>query len=199
MLLASAMPGCKKEEPAPPPKVAPLPKKPVNAQAAKPALPVQARVSSARKSPDGAPVQKQMSSAKRLASPGSVNLDFTSKRDPFKPYVQQAPAQAAGAGKGSRPRIKDPLPIQRFDTERFRVAGIITGMKENSALVIDPDKKGYVIKEGMPIGSNDGRVKRVTNSTVEVEEVLRDDSGRVRKRLIKLTLISKKSGREKVN
>ena len=52
--------------------------------------------------------------------------------------------------------------------------------------------KGYVIKEGMQIGSNEGLVKKVTNSTVEVEESFRDDNGRVRKRLVKLPLIRKK-------
>ena len=88
--------------------------------------------------------------------------------------------------------MKDPLPIQSFDTEKFKVSGIITGLKENSALVIDPNGKGYVVKEGMQIGNNDGYVKRVTNSTVEVEECFRDDNGRVRKRLVKLTLIRKK-------
>jgi len=57
---------------------------------------------------------------------------------------------------------------------------------------MDPNGKGYVIKEGMQIGSNDGRVRKVTASSIEVEESFRDDNGKVRKRIVKLTLLRKK-------
>jgi type IV pilus assembly protein PilP len=130
-----------------------------------------------------------MSTAARIVPPGAVSLDFTGKRDPFKPYAQ-LPAQQQV--KSTKPRTHDPLPIQSFDTEKFKVSGIVTGLRENSALVIDPNGKGYVVKAGMPIGNNDGIVKSVSNSTVEVEESFRDDNGKVRKRLVKLMLLRKK-------
>lgn len=191
MLLLAAVPGCKKKATPPPPtpQVAPLPKKPQPGQPVAAASAVQSKVSSAKKPGGIAAVQKQMSSP-RLRPPTGVSLDFTSRRDPFRPYVQAPVAQSAG--KVSRSRVKDPLPIQTFDTERFKVSGIVTGLKQNSALVVDPTGKGYVVKEGMPLGNNDGFVKRVTNTTVEVEETFRDDNGRLRKRLVKLTLIRKK-------
>jgi Tfp pilus assembly protein PilP len=44
----------------------------------------------------------------------------------------------------------------------------------------------------MQIGNNDGYVKKVTNNSIEVEESFRDDSGKVRKRIVKLTLLRKK-------
>ena len=192
LLLAASAPGCKKKEPPPSSKIVPLPKKPGQINSAAPAIAVQPRISTARTPVAASLLQKQMSTATRLQPPGGVSLDFTSRRDPFKPFLPAPVAPLPGAGKVGRSRIKDPLPIQTFDTDKFRVSGIITGMKENSALVIDPAGKGYVVKEGMPIGINDGRVKRVTTSAVEVEETFRDDSGKVRKRLVKLTLIRKK-------
>jgi type IV pilus assembly protein PilP len=135
-------------------------------------------------------LQKQITSA-RVPQPVSVvSFDFTNKRDPFKPYVQ-APVAPAAPGKPAR-KMKDLLPIQTFDTEKFKVTGIITGIRENSALILDPSGKGYVVREGMLVGSNDGKIRRITNSTVEVEEVFRDDSGRMKKRLVKLTLTRKK-------
>ena len=192
LLLAAVAPGCKKKAvPPPPPHVAPLPKKPQPTQSAEPSKAVQARISAASKPAAALPVQKQITTATRLKPPGAVSLDFASRRDPFRPYVQIL-AQQPAAGKFGRSRVKDPLPIQSFDTEKFRVTGIITGLKENSALVIDPAGKGYVVREGMQIGNNDGYVKRVTTSTVEVEESFRDDNGRVRKRLVKLMLLRKK-------
>jgi type IV pilus assembly protein PilP len=197
LFLAVSMPGCKKEAPPPlPPTATPLPAKTVQAPpAAAPAKPVQAAVTSARKTtavpPLQAAVQQQITSAKRLSPPGKASLDFTSRRDPFKPFAQM-PAQQPVAGRSLKKGVHDPLPIQRFDSEKFRVSGIVTGLKENSAIIIDPNNKGHVVREGMPLGNNDGIVKRITATSVEVEERFSDDSGRVRKRLVKLPLIRKK-------
>lgn len=196
VLLTVAIAGCKKETP-PPAAVTPLPEKTVPAAPgnAAPVKPIQSAPSSVRKvaPPTLAqrPVQPQVSTAKRLVPPGAVSLDFTKRRDPFKPFIQ-APAQQQVVGKRSKSGTRDPLPIQKFDTEKFRVSGIITGLKENSALVIDPAGKGHIVKAGMPFGSNDGHVKKITSTSVEVEESFRDDSGRVKKRLVKLTLLRKK-------
>lgn len=197
LLLCAAITGCKKEAPPPPAPVTPLPKKiaPVVSGAVAPAAavkPLQTAPSSARKSVPPASVrnavQKQISTASLPPKPAAVSLDFTGKRDPFKPFIQ-APSKQSASAKG---RIRDPLPIQKFDTDKFRVSGIITGLKENSALVIDPGGKGHIVKAGMPFGANDGRIRRITSTTIEVEESFSDDYGKVRKRLVKLTLLRKK-------
>jgi type IV pilus assembly protein PilP len=199
LILAASVPGCKKKALPPPPQVTPLPKKQQQAPgavsqvpAAVPVPAVQAKVSSAKKPVVALPVQKQQSSAARSLPHGAVILDFTNRRDPFRPFAQAPAAQQPGGSKVAKSRVRDPLPIQIHDTEKFRITGIITGLKENSALVIDPVGKGYVIKEGMLIGNNEGRVKRVTPSAVEVEETSRDDAGKVRKRVITLRLLRKK-------
>jgi type IV pilus assembly protein PilP len=132
-------------------------------------------------------VQQQLSSA-AAAKP---QLDFRTRTDPFKPFaVVVAPAKTEQQ-KASRPAV-DLLPIQSFEVSKFKVAGIIAGLKENRALLIDPNGKGYVVQEGMLIGSNDGRITRITASSVEVDERFREDSGRVRKRKIVLTLAKKR-------
>lgn len=136
-------------------------------------------------------VQKQVSTARVPQPSSAISLDFSKRRDPFRPYAPPPTPQPGGSGKFPKP-VRDLLPIQSFDTERFRVSGIIAGIRENSALVIDPNGKGYIVRAGMLIGSNDGRIKRITASTVEVEENYREDSGKVRKRLVKLALTRKK-------
>lgn len=195
LLLAVAMPGCKKKEPPPPPPtVTPLPKKadqgaPV--PATQPAKPVQTAQSSAKKNPAAGMLQGQMTSSKRTTALNGASLDFTSRRDPFKPYAQIPLQQSATAG-NSKIKVRDPLPIQKFETEKFRISGIVTGLKENTALIIDPTNKGYVVKRGMLIGSSEGVVKNITSNSVEVEESYRDDKGRIKKRVVKLTLLRKK-------
>jgi len=80
------------------------------------------------------------------------------------------------------------LPIHSFDVSQFRLIGIITGAKENQAMVVDPNGKGYVLKTGMTIGKNDGRVTAIRINGVDVVEQFKDDNGRVRKENIRITL-----------
>lgn len=215
-LLILILTGCKKKETPPPSLSMPLPEKsvhknvsaakqtsaktdaqPVMQQQGKPVAPEAKQIPSkpdsavAKQVPGKPEVHKQVSSVRIPPPQAGISLDFTNRRDPFKPFIQVPAPSLSGAGK-SRKVLKDLLPIQSFDTEKFKVSGIITGIKENSALVIDPVGKGYVVKAGMLIGNNDGRIKRITDSSVEIEESFRDDNGRVRKRLVRLTLIRKK-------
>lgn len=136
-------------------------------------------------------VQQQMSSPRLALAPKEVSLDFTSRRDPFKPYVQVALPQQANSSKNIK-LLREALPIQSFEVEKFRLSGVVSGVKENSALVLDPNGKGYVVKTGMLIGNGGGRIKRITDSSLEVEEEYRDDNGKLRKRIVRLVLIRKK-------
>lgn len=55
-------------------------------------------------------------------------------------------------------------------------------------MVTDPNGKGYVLRVGMTIGKNSGKIVSITSSGIDVLEQFRDDNGRVRKENIKLTL-----------
>lgn len=157
--------GCKKEEAPAPPSPAPAAAKP--APAPKPALPVQQQLSSAAK----------------------VGSAVVFKKDPFKPFLMpQAPAApVAPAARPSGTPPADLLPIQSFEVNKFKVAGIVAGLRENKALVVDPNGKGYVVQVGMQIGNANGRISRITASTVEVVE----KSGRKSKTIV-LTLAKKR-------
>jgi type IV pilus assembly protein PilP len=134
------------------------------------------------------PVQQQHSSVN--ASAKSVPaLDFTAKKDPFKAFVVAKPQPEK---KTASARTGEILPIQSYEVAKFKIAGIIVGLKENRALVIDPSGKGYVVKHGMLIGDNDGRITKITATTIEVLENYRDDNGRAKSRTVKLTLPQKK-------
>lgn len=135
-------------------------------------------------------VQKQATSA-QVAGTGEQPLDFGGKKDPFKPFAAE-PAPQQKARPSVVARSGEILPIQSYDVNKFTLSGIIVGFKENTALVVDPTGKGYVVKEGMLIGNYDGRISRITPSRLEVVEHYRDDNGRVKKRTIALTLVKKK-------
>ena len=168
LILFAALAGCKKKGTTPPP------------QAQKP----QATVAQVQK-----PVQQQQSSV-RTDNVNISALDFTKKKDPFKPLVA---ATAPSAGKrGAGPVNLHALPIQAIDAGKFKVSGIVAGINENKALVVDPNGRGYVVKRGMLIGSNNGRITNISNNAVEILEQYSDEDGHTKKRVIKLTLSPKR-------
>ena len=168
VLIAMLASGCNKKQP-PAPVVAP-------------ASPVNTNLQQTKA------VQKPASSATvTLAPPPTGNqFDFSNKKDPFKPDI--AIKAAASSPENILKALKSGLPIHSFDVSQFRLIGIVTGAKENQAMVVDPNGKGYVLKKGMTIGKNDGRVTGISMNGVDVVEQFKDDSGRVRKENIKITL-----------
>jgi len=176
LLLSALLGACsKKQEPV-------APKEPVKPPPAKPA---------AQPAALPAAVQPQLSSAVR----GPGRLDFSRRTDPFKPFAPVAappPTPGAPGAQQQAARSAEMLPIQSFEVNKFKVIGIIAGFKENKALLTDPNGKGYVVQEGMPIGSSDGRVSRITPSSVEVVERFKDEHGRFKKRTIVLPLAKKR-------
>jgi type IV pilus assembly protein PilP len=134
-------------------------------------------------------VQQQASSMKRIAAVGT-QLDFTGKKDPFKPYVVLPITPAKK--ESSLGKNVNALPIQSFDVNKFALVGVIAGLKENRALIVDPFRKGYVVKAGMQLGNNNGRITKISGDAVEVLEQFRDDNGILRKRTVRLVLPQKK-------
>lgn len=133
------------------------------------------------------PIQKQASSALRLPTPPVNQFDFSSKKDPFKPFVA-VKAEIKNTPASTKIFQRSMLPIHSFDVSQFKLIGIITGGRENKAMVTDPGGKGYVLKTGMLIGKNAGKITSISSNGVDVLEQFEDDNGRVRKENIKLTL-----------
>jgi type IV pilus assembly protein PilP len=137
-------------------------------------------------------VQKPVSSStgKLVPSPLTSLFDFSGKKDPFKPDSSLLVANAS-VSDDLKKALRGGLPIHSFDVSQFRLIGIVTGAKENQAMVVDPNGKGYVLKPGMTIGKNDGRITAINISGVDVVEQFKDDSGRVRKENIRISLPKK--------
>ena len=128
-----------------------------------------------------APVQQRLSSLK--PPPPQETFDFSGKKDPFRSYV------VASKAKLPLPPISEiQLPIQKFEVSQFKVLGIITGLKENRAMVLDPTGKSYVIKEGSLIGPHNGKVQAITPTVIDVIEQYRNESGQIKTRVVKLAL-----------
>ncbi len=132
-------------------------------------------------------LQKQVSSARTPVAPTPIN--FAKKKDPFRPFVLPTTVVSkAGTTSTIRSKKLSNLPIHSFDVSQFKVNGIITGLRENRALIVDPNGKAYVIKVGMTVGVNEGRVTRINPASIEITEQFSDDRGNKRKQVVKLYL-----------
>lgn len=118
--------------------------------------------------------------------------DPTGKLDPFQ-SVFVAEAQQAAEAKEKAIEEGLPLtPLQQVELSQLKLVGIIVSAAGNKALVEDPSGKGYVVTEGMYVGPNLGRVKKILNEVVIVEEEVRDFvSGRMKRQTTELRLQKK--------
>ncbi len=111
--------------------------------------------------------------------------DSAGRRDPFLPLTRiRTPVTSDG----------EPLtPLQQFDLGQFRLIGIITGRSEPMAMVMAPGGKSYILRRGIKIGKNDGRVVDIRGDTVVVEERYYDFAGQYRTSIQEIQL-SKSQG-----
>ncbi|MDY6854035.1 MAG: pilus assembly protein PilP [Thermodesulfobacteriota bacterium] len=106
------------------------------------------------------------------------------KRDPFK--------QLIGLQVQKKKKV---VPLQKYEVSQLKLTGIIWGANMKSmAMVEDPTGKGYVIKTGTLIGSNNGKVKRITKDRVIILEKYRNYIGEMKSREVSLKLYQSEEG-----
>jgi len=94
--------------------------------------------------------------------------DPAGKRDPFRSFVLE---EAARRNKGERG------PLEQFEVGQIALQAVVWGTDKPRALVTDPQGRGYIVKEGTPIGKNSGLVTKIGDSTLVVREVYEDTLG----------------------
>lgn len=97
--------------------------------------------------------------------------DATGRRDPFLPL--------SNIRKPVMQSDEPATPLQSYDVEQFRLAGIIVGKGASKAMVVAPDGKSYVLAKGVKIGKNSGVVKEISSQVILIEEKYYDFSGNV--------------------
>jgi len=91
------------------------------------------------------------------------------KRDPFESFLK---------GKKEE-RVLSDNPLLNYDLSKFHLAGIVWGMANPRAIVIDGDNRGHIIRNGTRIGRNRGKVMRILKDRVVVAEEYRDPLGKL--------------------
>lgn len=106
------------------------------------------------------------------AEPLVENLSYTynpfGKRDPFRSFLLDLKDEDA---------LKDPL--LNFELSSFALTGIVSGISNPKAIVVDKNGRGHVIGRGTRIGRNKGQVTRILKDGIVVTEEYRDPLGKL--------------------
>ncbi len=105
----------------------------------------------------------------------SADYVYTSvgKRDPFRSPFEDLEADEIVGSEDDR--VIGPL--QTYDLSSFTVSGIIWGTTSPTAMVVAPDNSSYIVKVGTLIGKNWGKVTKIKQDRIVVQEVIRKGSG----------------------
>jgi Tfp pilus assembly protein PilP len=119
-----------------------------------------------------APVEK--------SEPSITSYDPRGKPDPF------LPAEGFLESKGDKKNRV--LPLEQFELSDYELVGIISGSGLKKAMIQDPSGKGYLVQVGTTIGKRGGRIIRIADREVVIEEIFQDFLGRKSVRQVSLKL-----------
>ncbi|MEW6184464.1 MAG: pilus assembly protein PilP [Thermodesulfobacteriota bacterium] len=147
---------------------------------------------------EGAKIEKMPSLAQKTMglkdrpqatqTPGASPLETIVVKDPpYNPTGKPDPFQPTSVAQESKEKAKKSvLPLEQFELSDFELVSVVISPKARKAMVQDPTGKGYFIQVGTRIGKNGGKVIRITEKEVVVQEPQQDFMGRKNARIIKL-------------
>jgi Tfp pilus assembly protein PilP len=73
-----------------------------------------------------------------------------------------------------------PTPLQRFPIDRLKLSVTMTGTASPSAMIEDPEGRGWTVKIGTFVGQNWGKVSSIQRDQIIITETITDHAtGRV--------------------
>jgi type IV pilus assembly protein PilP len=107
------------------------------------------------------------------------------KLDPFEPLFKKENV-SLNVEKRKIKRRTPLTPLEKVNLSQLTLVGIIRAPNGNRALVQEASGKGYIVKKGTYIGTQSGKVERILEDSIIVEELGEDIYGKVT--VIKKTL-----------
>jgi type IV pilus assembly protein PilP len=107
------------------------------------------------------------------------------RRDPFTPIIIKEEKKAQAGAKA---------PLERYPINEFKMSGVVWGGLGYHAMLEGPDGKGYFVRVGTKIGPNQGVVKKITQTTMVIEEKYKDPQGETNRKEIVIELRKKQEG-----
>lgn len=107
------------------------------------------------------------------------------KADPFARFIKSKEERERGKNINRRvPRT----PLEKIDISQMKLTAIIQSPSGNFGLIEEATGKGYVVTNGTFIGVNGGKIKRILNDHLILEEEVEDVFGKITTREIEVKL-----------
>jgi type IV pilus assembly protein PilP len=128
--------------------------------------------------PGGQPLAGPASAAGMpISLADGYSYDPQSRRDPFQSMVKLL--------KLSQTRAELP-PLQRLELSDVKLIGIVSDASGYYGLIQTPDGKGYTVRVGTPMGTNNGTIKTISEQRIVVAEPAIDTTGKMTSRDIEI-------------
>lgn len=99
-------------------------------------------------------------------------------RDPFSPIGFNRQTVLGKSTSGLRPDFNRPKgPLERYPLDTLRMVGTLQEGNQTWALIRAPDGTVYRVKTGDYMGQNFGKITRITQSKVQLNEIVPDGLG----------------------
>lgn len=108
--------------------------------------------------------------------------------DPFKPR-KLTPAGSGNSGGLQPPRDHVKQALENYPLEALKMVGTLQQNKMNHALIKTPDNTLYRVKQGNYMGQNFGIITQVTDTEIQLTEIVQDSIGDWTERNTSLSLI----------
>ena len=110
--------------------------------------------------------------------------------DPFEPFLRKPEPETTSEEGAEIQRRTPQTPLERIALSQLKLTAILrlSSKKDPIAMVEDPTGKGYVVREGMWIGDQGGRIADILSDRIIVEEQYKDVFGKVAVREIEKKL-----------
>ncbi|RIL04867.1 MAG: hypothetical protein DCC75_12220 [Proteobacteria bacterium] len=107
--------------------------------------------------------------------------DPSEKRDPFIPFDLSAKLD------------DDPnkTPLERYELGQLRLTAVLAGLDEPTATVENAVGKGFLVKKGAKIGTNNGEVVEILQDRIKILETSVDFTGQTKTNVVELVLRTK--------
>ena len=120
----------------------------------------------------------------------SYRYNVANQRDPFRPsvsLVKEATVKRSSSGlKPNEVRNKEGL--EKYALQSLVMVGIMNNNGQNWAIVKAPDNSIFRVRKGNYMGENNGKITRISESGIDLDEIVADGRGGWVKRNNKLSL-----------
>jgi len=109
----------------------------------------------------------------------SYHYQVSEKRDPFKPSISLVKTIALKrTSNGIKPNtVRNKEDLEKYALETLVMVGIMNNNGQNWAIVKAPDSSIFRVKKGNYMGENNGKILKITESKIDLKEIVQDGLG----------------------